>query len=114
MPDAASPPTSEPHRVSVHVRFPPSQGRRLRRAEPTTCGDGRPLWTERPTVMKRADGTFDLIGTTTNVDGLTRWLLSFGPDATVEGPASLRQRVAAEAQQVLEQYDPDAPDERPQ
>lgn len=99
---------------AVHVRFSRSQGPRLRRPEPDTCGDGSPLWTERPLLMQRADGTYELIGTSTNLDGLARWVLSFGTDATVLGPDQLRRWVVAEAQRVLEQYDRDAPDERPQ
>jgi hypothetical protein len=105
-PDAdASQTESDAQRVSVHVRFPPSQGRRLRRPEPTTCRDGRALWAERPTVMKRVDGTYDLIGTSTHLDGLARWVLSFGTDATVEGPEQLRRRVATEARRVWKQYE---------
>ena len=104
-PDAdASRSESDAQRVSVHVRFPSSQGRRLRRQEPTTCGDGRALWAERPTVMERADGTYDLIGATTHLDGLARWVLSFGTDARVKGPDRLRRRVAAEARRVVKRY----------
>ena len=104
-PDAdASRSESDAQRVSVHVRFPSSQGRRLRRQEPTTCSDGRALWAERPTVMERGDGTYDLIGATTHLDGLARWVLSFGTDARVKGPDRLRRRVAAEAQQVAKRY----------
>jgi predicted DNA-binding transcriptional regulator YafY len=101
---AASQHRSGTQTVSVHVRFSPSQGRRLQRSEPTTCGDGQALWAERPTVMERADGTYDLIGTTTHPDGLARWVLSFGNDATVKGPDRFRQRVASEARRVWEQY----------
>lgn len=103
-PDAAAPPESDAQPVSVHVRFPPSQGRRLRRPEPTTCGNGQALWAERPTVMERADGTYDLIGTSAHLDGLARWLLSFGPDATVKDPERLRRRVAAEARRIVQRY----------
>ena len=109
-PDAATQPESDAQRVSVHVRFPSSQGRRLQRPEPTTCGDGRALWAERPILMERADGTYDLIGTTTHLDGLARWVLSFGTDATVKGPDRLRRRVAAEAQQVAKKYEAEMED----
>lgn len=102
---------SDAQRVSVHVRFPPSQGRRLRRPEPTTCGDGQALWAERPTVMERVDGTYDLIGTSTHLDGLARWVLSFGTDATVEGPERLRRRVAAEARRIAKRYSSEDADE---
>lgn len=89
---------------TVHVRFAPSQGPRLRRDEPTTCGDGSPLWAERPLLMKRADGTYDLIGTTARLDGLARWILSHGSHAEVTSPERLRQQVAAEAHKIWRQY----------
>lgn len=113
MPDTPSPPTSESRRYSVHVRFPPSQGARLRRSEPTACGDGRPIWADRPSVMERADGTYDLIGTSAHLDGLARWVLSFGTDATVKGPEVLRQQVAAEARRIVKLYDREAQDDGP-
>lgn len=89
---------------AVHIRFAPSQGRRLQRREPDTCGDGRALWAERPILMERADGTYELIGSSTNLGGLARWVLSHGADAEVRGPDRLCQRVIAEARQVLRQY----------
>jgi len=87
---------------TVHVRFAPAQGRRLR--APTTFWPGDALWTERPLLMERADGSYDLIGTTARLDGLVRWLLSHGTDATIEAPARLRRRVAAEARRILRKY----------
>lgn len=63
-------------------------------------------------VMERADGTYDLIGTSPHLDGLARWVLSFGTDATVEGPASLRRRVAAEARRIVQKYESEEQDER--
>jgi predicted DNA-binding transcriptional regulator YafY len=54
--------------------------------------------------MERADGSYDLIGTTAHLDGLVRWILSHGAAATVEVPDRLRHRVAAEAQRVLQKY----------
>ena len=103
-PDAATQPESDAQRVSVHVRFAPSQGRRLRRPEPFPCGDGQSLWVERPVLMERADGTYDLIGTTTHLDGLARWVLSHGAAAEVTEPERLRQRVAAKARRVWERH----------
>ena len=101
-PDAATQPESDAQRVSVHVRFAPSQGRRLRRPEPFPCGEDQSLWVERPVLMERADGTYDLIGTTARPDALARWILSHGAAATVAGPERLRERVAAEARRVWE------------
>lgn len=97
-------PADEQRAPAVHVRFSPSQGRRLRRSEPSTCGEGRALWTDRPLLMQRADGTYELIGTSDNLAGLARWILSHGADAEVQGPERLRRRVAAEARRVLRQY----------
>lgn len=90
---------------AVHVRFAPSQGPRLRRSEPTTCGRGASLWAERPLLMERGDGSYDLLGTSSNLRGLARWILSHGADATVRGPEELRRRVAAEARQIWEKYE---------
>jgi len=87
--------------LTVHVRFAPAQARRLRRPTPAPFGD---LWAERPLLMERADGTFDLVGTATRMDGLVRWILSHGADATVEAPDRLRRRVVAEAQCVVQKY----------
>ena len=92
--------TAEGH--TVHVRFAPAQGRRLRRPTPASFGN---LWAERPLLMKRADGTFDLVGTATRMDGLARWILSHGVDATVEAPDRLRRRVVAEAQRIVQKYE---------
>ena len=109
-PDAATQPESDAQRVSVHVRFAPSQGRRLRRPEPFPCGEDESLWVERPVLMERADGTYDLIGTTARPDALARWILSHGAAATVAGPERLRQRVAAEAQQIAKKHEAEMQD----
>lgn len=90
--------------VAVHVRFAPCQGPRLRREEPATCGDGSPLWAERPLLMKRGDGTYELLGTSSNLRGLARWILSHGSDAEVKGPTRLRRQVATEAHKIWRQY----------
>ncbi|PQJ26844.1 hypothetical protein BSZ35_18100 [Salinibacter sp. 10B] len=92
---------------AVHVRFAPSEGRRLRRPEPTSCPGEGPLWTERPILMERADGTYELIGTSGNLDGLARWVLSFGTSAEVRGPDRLQRRVAAQARRIGRKYPED-------
>ncbi len=89
---------------TVYIRFSPSQGPRLRRPEPTTCGDGSPLWVKRPILMQRASGTYELIGTSRNLEGLVRWVLSHGTDAEVRGPEVLRQQIAVQARSVWRQY----------
>jgi predicted DNA-binding transcriptional regulator YafY len=58
-------------------------------------------------LMKRSDGTFELIGTSRNLEGLARWVLSFGTDAEVQGPDQLRRRVAAEALRIWARYKSD-------
>jgi len=89
----------------VHVRFTPRAGRRLRRPEPTSCPIGGAFWTERPILMKRAHGDYELIGTAANLEGLARWILSFGEDAEVKGPDRLERKVATEARRVWKLYE---------
>ena len=103
-PNADPQPETDARRHSVHVRFAPSQGRRLRRPEPFPCGEDQSLWVERPVLMERADGTYDLIGTTARPDALARWILSHGAAAEVTEPERLRQRVAAEARRIVQRY----------
>ena len=90
--------------VTVHLRFASVQGPRLQGAS----RDGHPartaLWTERPLLVERANGTYELIGTTARPDRLVRWVLSHGADAEVRSPARLRRRVADEARRVWWQY----------
>lgn len=88
---------------TVHVRFAHTQGRRLRTSG-TDAATERPLWVERPLLLERADGSYDLIGTTAHLDRLARWVLSHGTAARVQAPDRLRRRVAAEAQRVLQKY----------
>jgi len=83
---ADPPPKSDAQCWSVHIRFAPS------------------LWVERPVLMERADGTYDLIGTTARPGVLAQWVLSYGPDAEVTGPERLRRRVAKEARRVWKKY----------
>jgi hypothetical protein len=110
-PPSAVPPDSDVRRWSAHIRFAPSQGRRLRRPEPFPCGEDQSLWVERPVLMERADGTYDLIGTTARPDALARWILSHGAAAEVTGPPQLRERVAAEARRVVRRHTSDGRDE---
>lgn len=90
---------------SVHVRFRPLEGRRLQRPEPTTCPDKGALWAERPILIKRANGTYELMGTSRNLEGLARWILSFGPGAEVRSPERLKRQVALQAWRVWAKYD---------
>lgn len=90
---------------AVHVRFVPAAGRRLRRPEPTSCPEKGPLWAERPLLIERASGAYELIGTSRNLDGLARWILSFGTGAEVRAPNQLQTQVARHAQRIWQQYD---------
>ena len=90
---------------AVHLRFAQAAGRRLKRSEPTTCPGEEPFWTERPLLIKRADGTYELIGTSRNLGGLARWVLSFGTSAEVFAPSPLQRRVTLLARRVWKQYD---------
>jgi hypothetical protein len=92
---------------AVCIRFSASQQPRLRRPEPDRCGDGHPIWTERPLLLRRADGTLYLLGISAHLEGLARWILSFAGDAEVESPPALRDWVRTSALEVLDRYDGD-------
>jgi hypothetical protein len=92
---------------AVCIRFSASQQPRLRRPEPDRCGDGHPIWTERPLLLRRADGTLYLLGISAHLEGLARWILSFAGDAEVESPRALRDWVRTSALEVLDRYDGD-------
>lgn len=87
--------------MTVCIRFASVYERHLsepRRAEPGKgCSDRDrpawkcPRWSERPLLLKRMDGTVQLIGTTADLGPLVRWILSFGPGATVESPVRLQR-----------------------
>lgn len=89
---------------AVCVRFASGQKRRLCRPEPTSCGEGQPIWDERPLLLCRNDGTYELMGISSNLSGLARWVLSFAGDAEVESPRVLREQVRHAAQQVVALY----------
>ena len=103
--EARSPAEEETELHTVHVQFASTQGRRLRSA--TRFPPGPSLWTERPLLMERADGTYDLIGTTAHLDRLARWVLSHGTGATAAAPEPLRRRVATEARRIWHRYQSD-------
>jgi hypothetical protein len=88
----------------VYLRFSGRCRRRLERPERQTDRQGRPLWTERPLLVRRDGGAYDLIGTSANLRGLARWVVGFGRDADVRSPRRLRRLVAALALQALEHH----------
>jgi len=89
---------------AVHLRFPAKQKHRLQRREPVSCADRKPIWTERPLLLQRSDGTFELIGNSANLSGLARWILSFAIDVKVVHPHSLQRRVHDLASAVAQIY----------
>ena len=91
--------------AAVHLRFARVAGERLQRPEPTSCPKEGPFWTERPMLLKRADGTYELIGTSRNLQGLARWVLSFGTSAEVRCPEQLQREVALQARCVWQKYE---------
>lgn len=70
------------------------------------CADGQPIWDERPLLLGRNDGTYELMGISSNLKGLARWVLSFAGDAEVESPRVLRRRVRRTAQRIVDLYEP--------
>jgi predicted DNA-binding transcriptional regulator YafY len=53
---------------------------------------------------KRRDGGAEFSLTTYSLEWMTRWLLSFGPDAEALAPAKLRRLVRAEADKIAARY----------
>lgn len=77
----------------VHVRFETHPERR------------RPVeWHEPPLGLGRYHGGYEVIGQSADLDGLVRWVLSFGAGVEVVGPDVLRQRVAEEARRIAEMH----------
>lgn len=82
---------------SVHVRFAPSAGHARRPVR----------WVEPPLTLRRANGALEMIGQSSDLTALTRWILSYGAYAEVLGPEVLRRWIAAEAQRVARLYTSD-------
>ena len=96
---------AEPETTTVAVRFASTQSARLKRAAPVVACVRQGLWVERPLLLERDNGTYDLVGTTARPDRLVRWVLSHGAAAEVRSPARLRRRVAAAANRIARQYE---------
>lgn len=88
-------------RHAVCVRFSSQQNRRLRQPDPLASANGGPIWDERPLLLERSDGTYELMGLSSNLEGLVRWVLSFAGDAEVESPVALRRRVRRAACRIV-------------
>ena len=62
-------------------------------------------WTERPVILKRRDGTCEVLGDTADLDAAARWVLGHGPTAEVVSPDVLRRKVARQAREIAERYE---------
>ena len=87
---------------AVCVRFSSQQNRRLCQPDPLASANGGPIWDARPLLLERSDGTYELMGLSSNLEGLVRWVLSFAGDAEVESPVALRRRVRRAACRITE------------
>jgi predicted DNA-binding transcriptional regulator YafY len=61
-------------------------------------------------LLQRVDGSFDLIGSSDNLGGLARWILSFATDVRVVSPPVLRQNVHDLASAVVDLCESGGPD----
>lgn len=95
-----SSPASDASRVyAVHVRFDAHPPRSARRVD----------WAEPPLGLGRHRGRYEVIGQSADLDGLVRWVLSFGARVEVVGPEVLRRRVAREARRIAARHDGPSP-----
>jgi predicted DNA-binding transcriptional regulator YafY len=82
---------------AVRIRFTPYQARWI-------CED---QWHPSQTLVRRADGSVEVLMEVTGLADVTRWVLSYGGEAEVIGPPVLRHRVAREARRMAERYTED-------
>lgn len=64
-------------------------------------------WAEPPLLLRRRDGSADLMGQASGLGGTLRYALSFGAAVEVIGPPALRRRIAREARRMAALYDAD-------
>jgi predicted DNA-binding transcriptional regulator YafY len=88
-----SPPDST-RLYAVHVRLATHPDRHRRRAR----------WVEPPLGLGYNCGHYEIIGQSTDLRGLTRWVLGFGAGVEVLGPDALRERVAREARRIATRH----------
>ncbi len=62
-------------------------------------------WHPTQTTTRNRDGSLTVEFRLNSTEELKRWLLTFGPQAIVLAPASLRNEIAAELQQTLAAYE---------
>lgn len=80
---------------AVHLRFP---------TRPKQVEQGKPHWIEPPLGLGYHRGHYEVIGQSADLDGLVRWVLSFGGGVEVLGPEVLRERVAEAARRIANRH----------
>lgn len=85
----------------------PTNGRRVyaihvRLQVPPTSPEVK--WIDPPVCLKRADGSYEVMGRSCDLTGLARWVLGYGVGAKVLAPEALRRRVVQEARRVIARH----------
>lgn len=80
--------------VTVAIRFSPQQAPYIRERK----------WSSGQSITDRPDGSIILRMRVLGLWDVARWVLSHGPSAEVISPASLRKRVAQQAQETASLY----------
>jgi proteasome accessory factor B len=80
--------------IAVTVRFLPTVARYVEEKQ----------WHRSATYERRRDGSLIARFRLSTVEEFKSWILSFGPNAIVLEPASLRERIARELEAMLNQY----------
>ena len=62
---------------------------------------GEKIWHESQKITKLPNGGLEMTFRVAGLDEIKRWILSFGPEAQVLEPLSLRQMVCADLQRSL-------------
>lgn len=80
----------------VSIRFEPEQARYI----------GERTWHPTERRERHADGSLTLHFELSGLEGVKRWVLSYGGQAEVLAPESLRSAVAAQARRLAAVYRP--------
>jgi len=83
---------------AVHVRFSPYQARWIQEEK----------WHESQLMIKRPNGSLDVMMQVTGLADVARWVLSYGAECEVISPPVLRHRVAGDARRMTALYADDA------
>ena len=79
---------------TVRVRISPAWARWV----------GEKIWHESQKAKKNGDGSLDLTFQVAGLDEIKRWILSFGPEAVVLEPETLKEMVRRDLSRNLAQY----------